>query len=85
MHEILLWEDRKMRNDWFRKGLVVGIIVLFIGVGIHPAVAVNPNKTTNILQEEEDNNQEEVIRNIIQKIKKTHTIDGIKYFVAGER
>ena len=28
-----------MRNDWFRKGLVVGIIVLFIVVGFQPAFA----------------------------------------------
>ena len=34
-----------------KKGLVCAIVVLFIGVGVYPAVAVNPIKTTNILQE----------------------------------
>ena len=28
-----------MRNTLFKKGLVVGIIILFIGVGIQPAIS----------------------------------------------
>ena len=36
-----------MKNNWFRKGLVVGIIVLFIGVGITPTIGTsNSNDDT---------------------------------------
>ena len=44
-----------------KKALVIGVILLFLGVGVYPAVASVPIKTSNMLQEnEEDNNQEEV-------------------------
>ena len=36
-----------------KKGLVIGIVFLFIGVGIYPAIAVEPITPTNIIQEEE--------------------------------
>ena len=42
-----------MRNHCCKKALVVGIIVLFIGVGVYPAVSSVPIKTTNILQIDE--------------------------------
>ena len=36
-----------------KKGLVIGIVFLFIGVGVYPAIAVEPITPTNITQEEE--------------------------------
>ena len=42
-----------MQNNLLKKGLVVGILVLFIGVGVYPAIAVNPVTSTNITQDEE--------------------------------
>jgi len=39
-----------MRDCLFRKGLVVGIIVLFIGVGVYPAVADESESSLNIKQ-----------------------------------
>ena len=33
-----------MPKSFFKKGLVVGIIVLFIGIGIHPAIALTDKK-----------------------------------------
>jgi hypothetical protein len=41
MNKIVLW----------KKGLVMAIVFLFIGVGVYPAIAVTPKKTTNITQE----------------------------------
>ena len=43
----LSWEDRKMRNVCFKKALVVGIVVLFIGVTISPTINANINITSN--------------------------------------
>jgi hypothetical protein len=34
-------EDRKMEGNMFKKGLVVGIIFLFIGVGVVPSISGN--------------------------------------------
>ena len=45
-----------MRNNWFRKGLVVGIIVLFIGVGFQPAFANEVSVTNKTSDFEEDCN-----------------------------
>jgi len=42
-----------MKEKMFSKALVVGIIVLFIGVGVYPAVSSVPIKTSNILQYKE--------------------------------
>ena len=42
-----------------KKAIVIGVILLFLGVGFQPALAVNQNETTNIILEEV-NNQEEV-------------------------
>jgi len=36
-------------NRLWKKGLVVGIIVLFIGVGVYPAIAVKINTSTDII------------------------------------
>ena len=49
----LSWEDRKMRNVCLRKVLVVGIIVLFLGVGFQPAFA-NEINTTIVSDVDED-------------------------------
>jgi len=40
-----------MRNVLIRKGLVVGIIFLFIGVGVYPAVAVESESSLNFIDE----------------------------------
>jgi len=37
-----------MRDRLVRKGLVIGIIVLFVGVSVYPAFAVKINSSTNI-------------------------------------
>lgn len=34
-----------MRNYKFKKGLIIGIIFLFVGIAFQPAVAVTPNAT----------------------------------------
>jgi parallel beta-helix repeat protein len=40
-------EVRKMRNNMFKKGLVLGIIVLFVGAGVIPStVGIKKEKTT---------------------------------------
>ena len=44
-----------MKNNCFKKGLVIGIIVLFIGVGIQPAFA-NEVSITKTSEDEEDCN-----------------------------
>ena len=41
LDEILSWEDRKMRNICLKKGLVVGIIVLFLGISIVPGITAD--------------------------------------------
>jgi uncharacterized protein YpmB len=44
----MLWEDRKkMQKNKIRKSLVVGIIVLFLIVGIYPSSAVDTVKESN--------------------------------------
>jgi hypothetical protein len=43
---LLIREDRKMEGNMFKKSLVVGIIFLFIGVGVQPVFAKNTIKTT---------------------------------------
>ena len=48
------------KNNLLRKGLVVGIIVLFIGVGVYPAFAVEPISFTNITQDNEIESLEDV-------------------------
>ena len=45
-----------MKGNMFRKGLVVGIIVLFIGVGIQPAFANEVSITNKTSDVEEDCN-----------------------------
>lgn len=42
-----------------KKGLVIGIVFLFIGVGVYPAIAVEPIISNNITQEEEFEQVEE--------------------------
>jgi hypothetical protein len=36
-----------MRDGFIKKGFVIGIIVLFIGVGVYPSIAVNLNTPNN--------------------------------------
>ena len=43
-----------MRDRLFRKGLVIGIIVLFVGVGFQPAFAVESKLSTDNIEKEED-------------------------------
>jgi hypothetical protein len=43
------------RNKVFSKGLVVGIILLFIGAGVYPAIAVKLNTSINAVQDEKSN------------------------------
>ena len=52
MHEKLYWGKGKMRNNWFRKGLVIGIIVLFIGMSINSSTGrrVEMKSTTQTLR-----------------------------------
>jgi hypothetical protein len=40
VYEILQWEERNMKNNWYKKGLVVvlGIIILFVGVAVAPSI-----------------------------------------------
>ena len=42
----LSWEDRKMRNVCFKKGLVVGIIALFLGMGVTSTIGISNNDDT---------------------------------------
>ena len=42
-----------MKNNMFRKGLVLGIIVIFISVGFQPVFAVNVSNTS--ISDDEDN------------------------------
>ena len=44
-----------MGDRLVRKGLVVGIVVLFIGAGVYPAIAVKLNTTINTVQDEKSN------------------------------
>lgn len=48
-----------MRTNWYKKGWVVGIIILFIGAGIQPAFAEESIITT--LDNEEDCNDCQVV------------------------
>ena len=43
-----------MVERMYKKGLVLGIIVLFIGVGVQPAFAVETGSSVNTVQLEED-------------------------------
>jgi len=44
---------KDMKKNMLKKTLVVGIIFLFIGVGVYPAVAVKLNTPINIIQGKE--------------------------------
>ena len=44
-----------MGDRLVRKGLVVGIIFLFIGAGVYPAIAVKLNTSINTVQDEKSN------------------------------
>ena len=44
-----------MGDRLVRKGLVLGIIFLFIGAGVYPAIAVKLNTTINTVQDEKSN------------------------------
>ena len=44
-----------MKTDYVKKGLVIGIIFLFIGAGVYPAIAVNLNTSINTVQDEKSN------------------------------
>ena len=52
MDETLLMEENNMEESLFRKSLVVGIILLFIGVGVQPALA---NKSITYITEIKQN------------------------------
>ena len=52
-----------------KKGLVVGIIILFVGVGAYPAVAVSPISSTNIKQEEVIDTEEDCGCNPVDSVK----------------
>jgi hypothetical protein len=43
---------KNMVDKFVRKGLVIGIIFLFIGAGVYPAIAVKLNTSTNTVQDE---------------------------------
>jgi hypothetical protein len=46
-----------MKKDYAKKGLVIGIIFLFIGVGVYPAIAVKLNtSSTNTIDKVENKN-----------------------------
>ena len=58
--------------------------------GVHGIGNTEPKMGNNIWPEENfiliiycDNEEETNIRQVIEKLKKIHTIDGIKYFVMG--
>ena len=36
---IVNWEVERMQNRLFRKSLVIGVIILFVGVGFQPVFA----------------------------------------------
>ena len=44
-----------MKTDYVKKGLAIGIIVLFIGAGVYPAIAVKLNTSINTVQDEKSN------------------------------
>jgi hypothetical protein len=45
-------EEAKMRKNHLNKILVVSIVVLFIGIGIHPAFAKHPIESTDAIMDE---------------------------------
>jgi hypothetical protein len=52
------------RNKVFSKGLVVGIILLFIGAGVYPAIAVKLNTSINAVQDEKSNVNAKIIEQL---------------------
>lgn len=44
-----------MGDRLVRKGLTIGIIILFIGAGVYPAIAVKLNTSINAAQDEKSN------------------------------
>ena len=73
----------------WKKGLVVGIIILFVGVGLNPAVAVNPNISVIIKQEEviEDNtdisgNEEDCGCNPVDEVDIDSLSNSVKVFTS---
>ena len=59
--------------------------------GVHGIGKTEPKMGSSVWPEENfilivycNNEQEKAIRNAIQKTKKIHTLDGIKYFVMGD-
>jgi hypothetical protein len=48
-------EDENMGDRLLRKELVLGIIFLFIGAGVYPAIAVKLNTSINTVQDEKSN------------------------------
>ena len=55
-----------MKNNIFKKFLAAGIIALFIGIGIQPAIANEPIVLSKITKEEEINTKEYLFQTIIE-------------------
>ena len=53
-----------MGDRLVRKSLVVGIIFLFIGVGVYPAIAVKLNTSINTVQDEKSNVDAKIIEQL---------------------
>jgi hypothetical protein len=67
-----------MEKNWFRKGLVVGIIILFIGVGVSPtfAISMKTSSYSSISISENENLDNDLIKIPIQ----IHEPDDIKSY-----
>jgi len=60
-----------MKNIGYKKGIVFGIIILFLGIGIQPAFAININPPSNIFTDIDDKSLIDIYA--IQKDKKLLT------------
>ena len=49
-----------MRKELVIKALVLGVICLFVGVGIQPAIAIEPKLSSNNIEKEEDCDCQEI-------------------------
>lgn len=60
--------------SWYKKGLVVGIIILFIGVGVHPAIGNGGSRSKS---------NDDLPDYIITKVDKGYDacVDGIYYYI----
>ena len=67
-----------MRNNWNKKGLVIGVIVLFFGMGFQPVFAVENRVTAYIKEMVEDCDCQEVDSQNLFRVKLL--MNNLKFF-----